>query len=286
MAAGSSTTWRPTTHRHWISCVYLRYMPSSAWSYHRRSTAATTARSLLNCSTSCPSAGPRTAYGPGGRRGVRRGLRLRDPAAYGPSVICALARLGGHPVAVVANQPSVKAGSIDAGAAERQPGSSWSPTPSISLGIVPVGQPRGDAGSGVGAGRHPPQGGTDVLGPDARDGAEVRDHAARKAYGFGSMVMGMIPYDGQSGVFAYPGATMGAMGASAMSKARGSDADEAAMLHDLEVQASFGSARRFGFWRLIDPREEAWNVLLHSLEQALYRRQGVPEPVARIGIVP
>ena len=30
----------------------------------------------------------------------------------------------------------------------------------------------------------------------------------RKAYGFGSMVMGMIPFDGQSGVFAFPGATM------------------------------------------------------------------------------
>ena len=50
----------------------------------------------------------------------------------------------------------------------------------------------------------------------------------RKAYGFGSMVMGMIPFDGQSGVFAFPGATMGAMGAGAMSRARGSDDDEAA----------------------------------------------------------
>ena len=35
----------------------------------------------------------------------------------------------------------------------------------------------------------------------------------RKAYGFGSMVMGMIPFDGQSAVFAFPGVTMGAMGA-------------------------------------------------------------------------
>ena len=37
----------------------------------------------------------------------------------------------------------------------------------------------------------------------------------RKAYGFGSMVMGMIPFDGQSSVFTFPGATMGAMGAAA-----------------------------------------------------------------------
>jgi acetyl-CoA carboxylase carboxyltransferase component len=40
--------------------------------------------------------------------------------------------------------------------------------------------------------------------------------ALRKAYGFGSMVMGMIGFDQQSGVFAFPGATMGTMGAAAM----------------------------------------------------------------------
>ena len=54
----------------------------------------------------------------------------------------------------------------------------------------------------------------------------------RKAYGFGSMVMGMIPFDGQSAVFAFPGATMGAMGAAAMSRSSGSDDDEAALLRD------------------------------------------------------
>ena len=65
----------------------------------------------------------------------------------------------------------------------------------------------------------------------------------RKAYGFGSMVMGMIPFDGQSATFAFPGATMGAMGAAAMSRARGSDVDEAALLRQLEVEASYRSAR-------------------------------------------
>ena len=86
----------------------------------------------------------------------------------------------------------------------------------------------------------------------------------RKAYGFGSMVMGMIPFDGQSAVFAFPGATMGAMGAAAMSRSRGSDADEAAMLSRHETEASYRSAQTFGFDELIDPREIR-NVLLHSL---------------------
>ena len=38
---------------------------------------------------------------------------------FGRSVICMLARLGGHPVAVVANQPLVLAGSIDADGADK-----------------------------------------------------------------------------------------------------------------------------------------------------------------------
>ena len=101
----------------------------------------------------------------------------------------------------------------------------------------------------------------------------------RKAYGFGSMVMGMIPFDGQSGVFAFPGATMGAMGAAAMSRAtrlrrrRGGDAAQA-----WSSRRRTGRRRRFGFDELIDPREIR-NVLLHSLERALYRRQAAAEPV-------
>jgi acetyl-CoA carboxylase carboxyltransferase component len=107
----------------------------------------------------------------------------------------------------------------------------------------------------------------------------------RKAYGFGSMVMAMVPFDSQSGVFAFPGATMGAMGASAMSRAKGSDDEEAAELRDRELQASFRSARTFGFDELIDPRELR-DVLLHSLERALFARQAPAEPVARVGISP
>jgi acetyl-CoA carboxylase carboxyltransferase component len=107
----------------------------------------------------------------------------------------------------------------------------------------------------------------------------------RKAYGFGSMVMSMVGFDNQSGVFAFPGATMGAMGAAAMSRARQSDVDEAAMLRKVEVEASYRSAEGFGFDELIDPRETR-NMLLHSLERALYRRQAPAEPVARVGILP
>jgi methylmalonyl-CoA decarboxylase subunit alpha len=107
----------------------------------------------------------------------------------------------------------------------------------------------------------------------------------RKAYGFGSMVMGMLPFDGQSAVFAFPGATMGAMGADAMSRATNADQDEATRLRDAELQASYRSASSLGFDELIDPREMR-NVLLHSLGRALSRRQEAAAPVARVGISP
>ena len=107
----------------------------------------------------------------------------------------------------------------------------------------------------------------------------------RKAYGFGSMVMGMIGFDGQSSVFAYPGATMGAMGAAAMSRAKGADVDEAERLRRAEEEASYRSAASLGFDELIDPRETR-NVLLHGLERALFRRQETAEPVERVGITP
>ena len=99
------------------------------------------------------------------------------------------------------------------------------------------------------------------------------------------MVMGMMGFDGQSAVFGYPGVTLGAMGAGALRASRKSDEDDAAMLREVERQASYSSASSLGFDEMIDPRETR-NVLLESLERALSSRQAVPEPVARVGIMP
>ena len=67
--------------------------------------------------------------------------------------------------------------------------------------------------------------------------------------------------------------------------AKNADVDEAERLRRAEHEASYHSASSLGIDELIDPREIR-NVLLHSLERALYRRQAAAEPVARIGIVP
>ena len=107
----------------------------------------------------------------------------------------------------------------------------------------------------------------------------------RKAYGFGSVVMSLIGFDGQAATYAYPGATLGAMGAGASSEAIGADEELSASLRDAEAQASYRSASTLGFDELIDPRETR-NAILVALTRASWARQAAPEPVLRPPITP
>jgi acetyl-CoA carboxylase carboxyltransferase component len=266
--------------------TYLRYFPSSAWSYppgvDEGDCGPRSAHELLEIV-------PRNGRQVYDMRDVidvvfDAGSGFEVQPDFGESLICMLCRLGGHPVAVVANQPLVLAGSVDADGADK--GAHFITVadsfhlPLVFLSDNPGVMP-GSASEKEGILRS----GARMYAAQTQATTPKLEVTLRKAYGFGSMVMGMIPFDGQSGVFAFPGATMGAMGAAAMSRARGSDEDEAAMLRTMEVEASFRSAQTLGFDELIDPSEMR-NMLLHSLERALYRRQAPAEPVARVGIMP
>jgi acetyl-CoA carboxylase carboxyltransferase component len=265
--------------------AYLRYFPTSAWSYPPDVPGDDGPREVPEILGIVPRNG-RRSYD------MRQVIDVVFDAdswfevqpEFGRPIICALCRLGGHPVAVVANQPNVLAGSIDADGADKAAhfitvADSFH-LPLVFLSDNPGVQP-GSASEQQGILRK----GARMYAAQTLASSPKFEVTLRKAYGFGSMVMGMIPFDGQSAVFAFPGATMGAMGAAAMSRARGSDADEAASLRRSEVEASFRSSYTFGFDELIDPREIR-NVLLHSVERALNRRQEPAAPVARIGIVP
>jgi acetyl-CoA carboxylase carboxyltransferase component len=266
--------------------TYLRYFPSSAWSYPP--------------TVEGDDQGPRTvpellSIVPRNSRRVydmRKVIDVVFDAAslfevqpgFGKSVLCVLARLGGHPVAVVANQPLSLAGSIDADGADKA-AHFVTVADSFHLPLVFLSDNPGVLAGSASERKGILRSGARMYAAQTQATTPKFEITLRKAYGFGSMVMGMIPFDGQSGVFAFPGATMGAMGAAAMSRARQSDADEAEMLRSMEVEASFRSAKAFGFDELIDPRETR-NILLHSLERALYSRQVAAEPKARIGIMP
>ena len=203
---------------------------------------------------------------------------------FGRAIICALAHLGGHPVAVVANQPNVSAGSVDADAADKA-AHFIMVADSFHLPIVFLAD-----NPGMLPGSRSERSG--VLRAGARMFAAqtaattLKLHLTlRKAYGFGSMVMSMLGFDDQVATFAYPGATMGAMSAAALSRASNATEDLSANLRDAELEASYRSAERFGFDELIDPRETR-DALLAALQRGLFGRQVTAEPVSRTVIMP
>ena len=265
---------------------YLSYFPSSAWSYppavHGGDQGLRRTDDLLRIVP----------------RDSRRVYDMRDvldvvvddgawfevQPGFGQAMICALAHLGGEPVAIVANQPMVLAGSIDADAADKAAhfimvADSFH-LPLVFLADNP-GMLPGSASERSGVLRS----GARMFAAQTQATSPKIHLTLRKAYGFGSMVMSLVGFDNQSATFAYPGATLGAMGANAMSRATGADADEAAVLREAELQASYRSAETLGFDELIDPRETR-NALLDALHRAVARRQAAPEPVARFAITP
>ncbi|MFW0785810.1 carboxyl transferase domain-containing protein [Gordonia sp. CPCC 206044] len=203
---------------------------------------------------------------------------------FGPAIICALAHLGGHPVAVVANQPLILAGSIDSDAADKA-AHFITVADSFHLPLIFL-----TDNPGMLPGSDSEQSG--VLRSGARmfaaqtTATTVKLHLTlRKAFGFGSMVMSLLGFDDQVATFAYPGATMGAMGAAAMSRSTNAGEDFATVLREMELAASYNSAEHMGFDEMIDPRETR-NVLLTALRRGLYSRQAAPEPVRRTAITP
>jgi acetyl-CoA carboxylase carboxyltransferase component len=203
---------------------------------------------------------------------------------FGRAIICALAHLGGHPVAVVANQPQVLAGSIDADAADKA-AHFIMVADSFHLPIVFLadnpGMLPGSRSERSGVLR---AGGRMFAAQTAA--TTLKLHVTlRKAYGFGSMVMSLLGFDSQDSTYAYPGATMGAMSAAALSRASNAEDDLSAKLREAELEASYRSAEHLGFDELIDPRETR-DALLSGLQRGLCRRQAAAEPVSRTVILP
>ena len=266
---------------------YLSYFPSSAWSYpptrlHDDSAELRPTPELLDI----VSRDNRRIYD------MRTVLDvvfdgddwLEVQPRFGPAIICALANLGGYPVAVVANQPTKLAGSIDADAADKA-AHFIMVADSFHLPIVFLAD-----NPGMLPGSRSERSG--VLRSGARMFAAqtaattLKLHLTlRKAFGFGSMVMSLLGFDSQVATFAYPGATMGAMSAAALSKAANADEDVTELLKQMELDASFRSAGSLGFDELIAP-EETRNALLLALQRGVQARQEAAAPVARTVITP
>ncbi len=265
---------------------YLSFFPSSAWSYPPRRGGTDTGHRLVDEMLSIVPRDNRRVYD------IRSvidvlvddGQWFEVQPSFGPAVVCGLAHLGGDPVAVVANQPTVLAGSVDVDAADKAAhfimvADSFH-LPLVFLADNPGVLP-GTASERDGILRS----GARMFAAQTVATTPKLHITLRKAYGFGSMVMSMVGFDGQSATFAFPGATLGAMGAAASSRALGADADRAAALRQAELDASYRSAAGLGFDELIDPRESR-DALLGAMERIRSRRQEAPTPVARVAITP
>ena len=105
----------------------------------------------------------------------------------------------------------------------------------------------------------------------------------RKAFGFGSSVMAMNPFDGQTVTLALPSVTLGALPAA--SAASGiDDQDERARLAAEQAEASVRAAARLSYDDVVDPRDLR-DALLSALDLAEGRDTGLREPRA-LGILP
>ena len=215
---------------------------------------------------------------------VDRGETLPIQPDYGRSIICALARVGGQAVGVVANQPAVLAGSIDTAAAEKAAHfiavcDSFH-VPLLFLSDNP-GVLAGTASERAGVLRAAAR----VYAAQTRATTTKIHVTLRKAFGFGSCVMAMNPHDNQTLSFAYPAATVGAMGAAGAGRAVGADEQAAADLRRAEEESAYRSASALSFDEVIDPRDTR-NAILAGLEVSARRRSQAPGPKARTGIAP
>ena len=265
---------------------YLSYFPSNAWSPPPLISGGDTGRRQLDEILSIIPAEDRRPYS------MRKVLPLLFDAGsvlelqpeYGDSIITGLARLGGQSVAVLANDPSRKAGTLDRAAAEK--GARFlEVVGSFGLPVIFLAD-----NPGVMAGTAAEQEG--ALRAAARLFAAQRrlegpklHVTVRKAFGFGSSAMGMNPFDRQTLTLAFPGATLGAMPARGGGAAVRADAEKQAELDAAELSGPYRIADQMGFDEIIDPRELR-NALLDGLQLTKPRTAVEGGPRFRRGPLP
>jgi acetyl-CoA carboxylase carboxyltransferase component len=212
------------------------------------------------------------------------GSVLEVQPAFARPIVTALAHLGGTTVGVVANQPAAKAGSLDADAADKAAHflevADAFHLPIVFLADNP-GVLAGSASERAGILRHSAR----MFAAQARLRSPKLHVTLRKAYGFGSSLMAMNPFDEQTVTLAFPGARLGAMPAEGAGQAAGLEADTQALLEHAELGGAYSSADTMGYDDVIEPAELR-NALLSALRLTSARRRAAVEPAAHHSIRP
>jgi acetyl-CoA carboxylase carboxyltransferase component len=173
--------------------------------------------------------------------------------AYGRSMVTALARVGGVPCMLVANQPAVQAGAITREAAEKAShfiGVAGSYALPLVFLIDNPGVMPGPAAEKSGV--------LKAAGIMFKAQRRYRGRKVvvtlRKAFGFGSSVMGMNPWDGQLVSIALPSVNLGAMPAIGGAEAARASEEEAAQLRNIQSGAWI-PADAMAFDKVVEPGE-------------------------------
>jgi acetyl-CoA carboxylase carboxyltransferase component len=213
---------------------------------------------------------------------VDAGETLDVQADFGRSIVTMLAHLGGRSVAIVANDPSVLAGTIDSDAADKAAHfldvADAFGLPCIFLADNP-GVLAGTKAEGQGILRHAAR----MFAVQHRLRVPKLHVTIRKAFGFGSSVMAMNPFDGQTITLAFPSITLGALPATSEGSAI-EDPEERERVAAEQGRASVTAAARLSYDDVIDPRQLR-NALIAALNLA-EGRDAAPRTPRPMGILP
>jgi acetyl-CoA carboxylase carboxyltransferase component len=199
---------------------------------------------------------------------------LEIQPAFGRALVTALVRMGGTPVAVVANNPAVKAGAIDRDAAEKATRFLDVVGP-FGLPVVFLADNPGVLAGTVAEQSGILRGAAQMYAAQAAVRGPKLHVTLRKAYGFGSSLMAMNPFDAQTTTLAFPGARLGAMPAESGADAAGIEPDVRALLEHAELGGAYAAADRLSYDDVIDPRDLR-NELLAALSLSRGRRADGP----------
>ena len=203
---------------------------------------------------------------------VDDGEVLEIQPAYGRSMNTSLARIGGQPVAIVANQPAVKAGSIDGPAADKA-ARFIELVDAFHLPVVFLADNPGVLAGSVAETSGILRRAARLFAAQHRITSPKVHITLRKAYGFGSSVMAMNPFDHQTLTVAFPGARLGAMPAEGAGRAAGANDDTKVQLDAAERAGGWSTADSMGYDEIIDPRDLR-NVVLVALRTAARASDG------------
>jgi acetyl-CoA carboxylase carboxyltransferase component len=174
-------------------------------------------------------------------------------ADYGRSMLTALARIGGISCLIVANQPTVMAGAITCEGAEKAAHfidvAHAFGLPLVTLldnpGVLPG--PASERAGVLKAAGH-------MFAAQRRYRGQKIVVTVRKAFGFGSSVMGMNPWDRQAISLALPTVTLGGVPAIGGAEAAKASADEAAHMQDIQSGA-WVPADAMAFDKVVPPQD-------------------------------